>query len=57
MARTPIRHKLEKLGIEHRETANGFLVTGRAIKADAMRELSQIGAEVRIRGENFNVPV
>lgn len=56
MARTPIRTTLDRLGIEHRETANGFIVTGRAIKADAMRELAKVDAEIRKRGDNFYIP-
>jgi len=57
MARTPIRHTLEKFDVDKRETANGFIVSSRAIKADVMRELAKLDAEIRRRGDGFYIPV
>jgi len=56
MNRTPIRHTLDKLGIDYSERANGFVVGGEVTKAVVRRQLRNVGAEIRKRRTDYYIP-
>jgi hypothetical protein len=56
MNRTPIRHKLNRFGIDYSERANGFVVGAEVTRASVRRELRAIGASIKKRRTDFYIP-